>query len=229
MLDFVYHPQPGNLDPRDRWVVNLGDIRQQRRPLAYKRIPFLIKMADDSGSGARTDLASWRPELDVGWFYLGQSPSDNWDSAPTGIIIQPLEPDALREIVAWERVWDDAGSGKRRDYSLWRGVPPSIDYVVVGGIFSTNPGHAEPDHQQKHGIMAIRRDLVVPDNTSNVWTDAGSKAKKDGSVWKTMGTGGHISPNSLIPMLSHNAPPRGQSFSLNKEMVVELNLAIDSA
>ncbi|KAF8909608.1 FDS protein [Mucidula mucida] len=167
------------------------------------------------------DISVWRPNLDTDWYYLGQGAESNWDHAPLGIIIHALEPDALRDVVGWERVWDDAGSHKSTDFALWRGIPPNEDYVVVGGIFSTKPDWAEPDSEQKRGIKAIRRNLLVMDDTFQVWNDKGTHASKDGSVWKTWGHSGP-SPWALIPMNSHSAPPRDVSFSLDPNKTMEM-------
>ncbi|KAJ7477973.1 hypothetical protein B0H11DRAFT_2194366, partial [Mycena galericulata] len=65
----------------------------------------------------------------------------------------------LESVVTWEPVWDDAGSWKKRDYSLWLGIAPRADYVVLGGIFGTNSGYAPPDVQQGQRIRAVRRDV----------------------------------------------------------------------
>ncbi|KAF9012916.1 hypothetical protein BDZ89DRAFT_1142743 [Hymenopellis radicata] len=43
--------------------------------LVYKYVRFSNKMADDSGSGAKTDLSSWRPDLESDWYYLGKVPN----------------------------------------------------------------------------------------------------------------------------------------------------------
>ncbi|KAJ7486770.1 FDS protein [Mycena latifolia] len=183
--------------------------------LLCKDVVFSEKMADNSGYGAKTNLASWRPILPVGWFYLGQSATRDWSSAPSGLIFRPLAPDALRDIVAWERVWDSAGSDNQKDLALWRGVPPDPGYVVVGGILSTNPGFAPPTAEQTRGIRAIRRDLVVIDTTTKVWDNEGSGAKQDGSIWQTSGARG-VEVNALIPVGSHDAPVEAQALSLNQ-------------
>ncbi|KAF9027294.1 FDS protein [Hymenopellis radicata] len=179
-------------------------------------------MADDSGSGAKTDLASWSLDVPEGWFTLGQSPSSKYDQAPTSIIVNPLDGDALGDVAKWEKVWDDAGSGKPRDYSLWRGVAANDNYLVIGGIFSTNQGYAPPTEEQARGIRSIRKDLVVMDTSVLVWNDAGSKAREDGSVWKTIGSSG-VAVDALIPVGSHNAPFWEQTYSLNTYKVVEVN------
>ncbi|KAF9027317.1 hypothetical protein BDZ89DRAFT_1160851 [Hymenopellis radicata] len=118
--------------------------------LAYKYVKFVNRMTTDWYPAGSTLLSSWRPNLDIGWYYLGQGAEVNSSQPPFGLIVHALEPDALR-----------TSSGT--DYALWRGVPPNED--VVGGIFSTNKDRAEPDSEQRRGIKAIRRDLL----DASVW------------------------------------------------------------
>ncbi|KAF8997238.1 hypothetical protein BDZ89DRAFT_1122487 [Hymenopellis radicata] len=208
-------------------VVNETKPQPQSLPtaaLAYKYVTFVHKMTTGYYILGNGPLSSWRPNLDIGWYYLGQGAESNWDQAPpTGIIVHALEPDALRDVVGWERVWDNAGM-EGPDFALWRGVPPNDDYVVVGGIFSENKGHAEPDSLQKRGIKAIRRDLLVMDATFPIWYAAAlPPVLKGASVWKTLGVNLGASPSALIPVDSHSAPPRDISFSLdrNKTLLIE--------
>ncbi|KAF9028486.1 hypothetical protein BDZ89DRAFT_1254571, partial [Hymenopellis radicata] len=133
---------------------------------------------------------------------------------PQGIIVHTVEDDALRDVASSELVWDDTGSNNKREYALWCGVPPNDNYVVIGGRFSVDPYYAPPDSVQTRRIKAIRRDLVVFDDTFSVRNDAGW-ARKDGSAWKTW-CGSGASPYALIPMLGHGAPPRDYSFSLDR-------------
>ncbi|KAF8873961.1 hypothetical protein CPB85DRAFT_1444469 [Mucidula mucida] len=51
-----------------------GDDQPERLPtaaLAYKRVTYVNKMTEDSGSGAHTDITVWSPNLENGWFYRG--------------------------------------------------------------------------------------------------------------------------------------------------------------
>ncbi len=166
--------------------------------------------------------------VDIGWYYLGQGAESNWDHAPTGLIVKALEPDALSDIIGWERIWETRGVIEVEprsviqggDFALWRGVPPNEDYVVVGGIFSDNKDWAEPDSEQKRGIKAIRRDLLVMDDTFEIWNDGQrSPITKNGSVWKTLARTG-VSPSALIPLNSYGAPPKDISFSLDRSKIL---------
>ncbi|KAF9027303.1 hypothetical protein BDZ89DRAFT_1134257 [Hymenopellis radicata] len=116
--------------------------------LAYKYVTFVNRMTTH-GYPFATPLSSWRPDLDIGWYYLGQGAAygDNWTRLLTASL---------------SKHWNLTLSGTS---SVGSAVPPNEDYVVVGGIFSDNEGYAEPDSEQKRGIKAIRRDLLVMDGT----------------------------------------------------------------
>ncbi|KAJ7625179.1 hypothetical protein B0H17DRAFT_1288221, partial [Mycena rosella] len=80
---------------------------------------------------------------------------------PRSIIVKDgVIPGALGVVARWEKVWDNSGSSSTRDLALWRGIPANDNYVVIGGIFSMNPGHGSPDGVQTDGIVAIHRDFV---------------------------------------------------------------------
>ncbi|KAF9027288.1 FDS protein [Hymenopellis radicata] len=188
--------------------------------LAYKRVTFVNKMADNSGSGAWIDISVWRPNLENGWFYLGQGASIVND-APPGVIVSALESDALRDVASWEPVWNDAGSESPRDYSLWRGVPPNSDYAVLGGIFSTNPGWAPPDSAQTYGIKAIRRDLLTSGPTVKIWDESGTGAINEGSMWE-VGSTKDVQTTMMIPMPSHLPPPQDVALALDPNQVLDV-------
>ncbi|KAJ6530576.1 FDS protein [Mycena capillaripes] len=169
-------------------------------------------MANDSGSGAYLDIATWAPCTDYEWFYLGQAVSSSYEEIPIVWIISGIH-DSLAPVSRWEKVWDNSGSRSARDLALWRGVSDDPNYVVMGGILSDNAGHTPPTAQQTDGIMAIRRDLVIEDTTEQVWTDAGTGATQDGSVWKTIGNAGDFR-NLMIPVHGHATPPQNESYSV---------------
>lgn len=85
------------------------------------------------------------------------------------------------------KVWDNAGSKSSHDLALWRGVSSSED-IVGGGIFSVNPGHAYLTAEQTAGIVAIHKTLLVEDDTTQMWNDAGTGAAEDLEDYRTYGT-----------------------------------------
>jgi hypothetical protein len=176
--------------------------------------------------------------VENGWFYLGES----FSRAPGGMIVKANEEGALAEIKTWEKVWDDSGSGKARSYSFWRGIPPTDDYIVIGGILSNDDGYAAPTPDHVGGIRAIRKDLVARFEPTIVWSDSGSGSKKCGSVWvatsandafeitNSISTSNGITytfslsmtPFTVIPMGSdsdYRAPPAEQVYYLDKRKI----------
>nr|ACZ59468.1 FDS protein [Flammulina velutipes] len=184
-------------------------------------------MATDEGSDADHDLATWKPDVPQGWYYLGQTPATNYDSAPTGLIVFPISPDVVADVKSWELVWDDAGSKNKNDYALWRGVPPTDEYVVIGGIFSNNKSHAPPTDNETSGIKAIRKDLLVAGEAKWVWNDGGSGSDRDGAVW-TCGwldspLADHVYPQVIIPVSDYKSPPVDNVWALSRDKVVDLS------
>jgi hypothetical protein len=103
-------------------------------------------------------------------------------------------------------VWNDAGSRKPTDYALWRGVGPSLDYVVVGGFFTRS--HNKPTAEEARGIKAIhRRALHNTAPGSQIWTDKGSGAKEDGAVW-SISPFGVVPTGAFVPVRGYDNPPQ---------------------
>ncbi|KAJ7481850.1 FDS protein [Mycena latifolia] len=188
--------------------------------LEYQYILFKDQMGDTFKSGSKGNIVSWRPLLPDGWFYLGQSLNyDPTAAVPISVIVRANKPDILVEVTSWEKVWDDAGSGCERFYSLWRGVAPS-DYVVLGGILSNNKDYAPPTAEQTRGIMAIHKDYTTPGHAKEKWNDHGTWARKEGSVWSCDGVNnGDLDGNVhvLIPVNNYHGPEAGGALGLNPD------------
>ncbi|KAF8873958.1 hypothetical protein CPB85DRAFT_1568545 [Mucidula mucida] len=139
--------------------------------LAYKRVQDVRQLC-----------SVWRPNR----------ASNNMNVAPTGA----LESDALRDVGSWELVWNNAGSEKPKDYSLWRG--------------RTTPSSGE--------YSAPRMgDLLTSDATFKlVWDDSGPGATNDGSVWQALGMKS-IPAGAMMSMPSHSQPPQNSSLALDAD------------
>ncbi|KAF8869031.1 hypothetical protein CPB85DRAFT_1447424 [Mucidula mucida] len=82
--------------------------------LAYKRVTFVNEMDSTSGPldlpTTALKMATWRPTLEGGWYYLGQDASSyyTWPPSipgkkpPSGVIVHSLEEDALKDVTSWE-------------------------------------------------------------------------------------------------------------------------------
>ncbi len=117
------------------------------------------------------------------WFYLGPCATNSAKKTDLGLIVKEIVPGTLADIVEWKPVWSNAGAWKANSYSLWRGVPPSPDYVVLGDFFVR---HADqPTSEECKGMKAVRKDAcTVATFGKRIWTDAGTGAKQDTAIWE---------------------------------------------
>ncbi|KAF8871859.1 hypothetical protein CPB85DRAFT_1260996 [Mucidula mucida] len=100
-----------------------------------------------------------RPNLETGWFYLGQGAFNNMNVAPTGVI-------------------NDAGSQNPRTTPLARS--PKIQ---TAPLFSTNPQWGTP---RSHTDLRSVGNLLPSDATFKVWDDTSGRATNGGSVWQAL-------------------------------------------
>jgi hypothetical protein len=89
----------------------------------------------------------------------------------------------LRYVCDLRMKWSDEGSGARSDVALYEPVPPP-GYFIIGGYAQAN--YAEP-----HGCVAAIKPLVAhlalaPSGWKQLWTDEGSGAQRDGSLWQAV-------------------------------------------
>jgi hypothetical protein len=150
--------------------------------------------------------------VDSGWYYLGPA-ATNGSKDAVGLIVKDISDDGsiLRPVGDWVKVWDDSGSRRFTDYSLWKGVPrleDQINYVVIGGFFVRS--HDKPTSGDAAGIKAIRKDVLTTANPGKeVWNDAGSRASKDGAVWNiSVAHLNVVGCGAFVPVEGHNNPPR---------------------
>lgn len=130
----------------------------------------------------------------------------------SGVVVKPLEPDTLVDVASWEKVWTDNGSRKPLNFSLWRGVASSADYVVVGGFFvaSSDPWYP-PSPELTQGVKAVHRSvLLTAAYGREVWNDHGTGAGPNGAVWNTSVVGfvDALDTGAFVPVEGYNNPPR---------------------
>jgi len=138
----------------------------------------------DRGTGADTDLAVFEPVIPDGFFMVGHFAQPNHQGSMNGTVplVKPLDPAALAAPVGFESYYSDRGSGGDQDVTFFRVIPPA-GYVALGDIVAI--GYApNPPAYVKNIYRCVRQDLVKQGEFNrSVWTDKGSGADKDGSVW----------------------------------------------
>lgn len=73
---------------------------------------------DDGGSGADRDGSCWRPIPPEGYVALGDVFQSGYDK-PSGDIIWCVHKDLVADGVIGASIYDDGGTGARRDFSAW--------------------------------------------------------------------------------------------------------------
>jgi len=140
------------------------------------------KVCDDKGSGARQDLAVYKPKLQSGWNWIGQSANQNSNF----LIVKPLVPGAVVAPLGYDKVWDDHGSSKYWNYSLWNIVAPP-HYRALGGMARLGMGrdYNPPSGGEVAGLVCIHESICTEGKIGDgrIWQDKGSNASWDGSVW----------------------------------------------
>jgi hypothetical protein len=117
-----------------------------------------------------------------------RSSDGHWDNRPTETKeiddarrAQLMSDDLLFDYTqVFEWVWDDSGSGARRDVGFFKPVPRAGYYAL---------GHyAHASHAMPRDVVIVVKEkkpgaLKSPLNYERIWTDSGSGANRDGAVW----------------------------------------------
>ena len=136
----------------------------------------------DQGTGAHRDLTVFQPEIPEGFFMVGHYGQPNYQNMNGTVpLIKPLDPTAVAPPSTFESMYNDQGSGGDQDVTFWRVIAPP-GYVALGDI--VNIGYGPPPASIKEIYRCVRADLVKQGVINrSVWTDGGSGASQDGSVW----------------------------------------------
>ncbi|MBR8656125.1 Vps62-related protein [Achromobacter sp. Marseille-Q0513] len=146
----------------------------------------------DKGSGATSGISFWQPVLPGGeWCYLGffGAPNYNVPSGPQ-VIVKPTKTPLgnpnppLKPPQGFVQAWTCIDHDQSSNLGIYNiQAPPG--YIGLGCIavpdFNTPP--VVTDYL---GLMCVRHDLcksITVDGDNLVWTDNGSKAPTDVSIW----------------------------------------------
>ncbi|XP_068753000.1 uncharacterized protein [Montipora capricornis] len=167
----------------------------QSSTLKVVTAPSVNRVYMDNGTGANTDVSVFQADLKSipeGAFMIGDVAINVHSSTiPTSSVLL-VKPDGSGDVISpptgYELVWKDSGSGGRQDGSFWR-VQAPYGYVALGDVACNGYDPPPPSFTAKYAC--IRGDLVREGvlNNAPVWTDRGSGAKMDLSIWKVDGDG----------------------------------------
>ncbi|KAJ7233040.1 hypothetical protein C8J57DRAFT_169099 [Mycena rebaudengoi] len=143
--------------------------------------------------------------------------ASDYISPPTSIIVRAFSDGLIGAVASWEMVWNDRGSGRPRDYALWRGVAADKNFVVVGrDLHQQRLGTRRPPRNKRAGSWPYAATWLhwTPVGPAAVWNDRGSGADGYGSVWIGAGARG-TKINALVPVAGYDPPSPSQVFALN--------------
>lgn len=170
--------------------------------------PPMVKAGEDSGSGASEDLAVFNPSTSNGYKMVGQFGQRNHASVADGhtpIFKDLFDLGVLKAPVGWQRVWDDAGSGKSKDYACWRAIPPQ-GYRALGDVMMLATSGYNPPNLPDY--VCVHQSLCADVQTlqNRVWWDKGTGARKDVSLWQP-GSAGAVASSCFVGVPNYNNPP----------------------
>ena len=115
--------------------------------------------------------------------------------------------------------WSDEGSGGNSDIALYEPVIPS-GYSMVGG-------YAQGNYEEPHGCVAAIKPrvgglLLAPGGWKRVWTDEGSGARRDGSIWQAVPASEEFVCLGAIAQAGYQQPGVSNYACVHRCMVQEL-------
>lgn len=143
----------------------------------------------------------------------GDSPSEN-----------PARGNALSRPNDYEQVWNDSGSGAKKDCTLWRPIPPD-GYVALGLVCSM--GQEKPSI---HAVRCVRADLVIESYMGDLIWSEGRGLWHNFSAWSiTLPTAEageiYFAPGTFVSRGSGNKPAENPPYALRMKIHVQTNTA----
>ena len=174
---------------------------------------------NDSNSGARSDFGAWGilpPVSDSRFSYLsrglfyGAASHFPPDPSAVGVLwaikmsVGPLAAVEIRVTDDFLPIWNDSGSGADQDVAFYRPIAEP-GWFNVGDYAQGNHGDPIGDSYLIQVDSANEALLRPPVNYDLVWTDRGSDAHQDGSVWKPLAPPGYVCLG-FVSSNSHGRP-----------------------
>ena len=176
----------------------------------------------DKGSGAELDGFFFTPSAESSYYIIGGYASGKVDrnSKICVISVRPSEnnpeesPGLLVAPGDWTLIWTDKGSGANTDGSMWNANPPGKEYKCLGSVIQK--GYKKPILPNYRCVHSGLTKKIQ--NNSIVWTDKGSGADKDVTVFNL--------PNSKSFFAVGRKTNKIKTFDLNDTASVEPDAAV---
>jgi len=176
----------------------------------------------DKGSGADLDGFFFTPSAESSYYIIGGYARRKGDSKSKNCVISVRQsknnPEETPELLVspgdWSLIWTDKGSGAKKDGSMWNAVPPSKEYKCLGSVMQK--GYKKPVLTNYRCVHSGLTKKIQ--NKSIVWTDRGSGADRDVTVFKL--------PNSNSFFAVGRKANKVKTFDLNDTASIEPDAAV---
>ena len=176
----------------------------------------------DKGSGADLDGFFFTPSAESSYYIIGGYARRKGDSKSKNCVISVRlsknNPEETPELLVppgdWSLIWTDKGSGANKDGSMWNAVPPSKEYRCLGSVMQK--GYKKPVLSNYRCVHSGLTKKIQ--NKSIVWTDKGSGADKDVTVFNL--------PNSKSFFAVGRKTNKANTFDLNDTASAEPDAAV---
>jgi len=171
----------------------------------------------DAKSAAKKNVKFFVPETGKKEYVIGVVALPNRNLSHAMVICDAKEGVDIKRPIRMVKIWNDKGSGKPKQYQLWRPVAPK-GFVALSDVpnFRTSKSNGDETWDDgKRTIWCVAEHFVEQKEFrgSKTWDDAGTKANHNGSIWKADGT------NFMIGNAGHNTPPNIDYYALKNEYI----------
>ncbi|PTU68936.1 DUF946 domain-containing protein [Chromobacterium haemolyticum] len=118
-------------------------------------------------------------------------------------------------------LYTDKGSGADKDVSIWRANPPSPSQFLIGDHAQNN--YNKPTEAIQ--VVQVEKDdpssplLAPPLDYTLIWTDQGSGADMDGSIWMPSAPDGYVAIGAVC-QTGYNKPNVGNYRCVRRDLVI---------
>lgn len=200
-------PEQKSLQSLEPVQVKSSIIIKGRLGLEVRRICQYKTAYKDKGSGGDQDVTFYDPVVPPDFYMIGGFAQGNyWEPADCIIAVKPDKNPQSKQLLSppgsWQLIWTDRKSGARMNGSIWRPVAANNDYVCIGSV--AEQGYGNPDIPN---YACVHRCLVESIPAANyVWSDKGTGAERDVSVYKLHNSNGFYAksgysrPDNLVDL-----------------------------
>jgi len=150
---------------------------------------------DDAGSGADLDGYFYIPSVGQSEYIIGGFVTQDKNSTTKCVVTvsepttNPQDtPQLLIAPISWEQVWNDKGSGARKDGSMWKAILPDNNYICLGNI--PQIGYEMPNISNYRCVHKSLTEKIVTNIVA--WSDKGSGVDVDATMFRLPNTGSFV-------------------------------------